>query len=64
MARDYQIFKESIRSYIKENTLDIGAKYFILKDIFRDIEAEYFSQINNEILSEQEGGKEDDAESV
>lgn len=62
--QDYQIFRESIKSYIKENPLDIGAKYFMLKDIFRDVEAEYFAQINNEILSEREGGKENNAESV
>lgn len=54
MAKEYQIFKESIKQFVNEQNLDIGAKYFILKDIFRDIEVEFFAQVNREALAESE----------
>ena len=52
MIKDYQIFKESINGIIQRSGLDIGAVYFILKDIFREIETLYYSQINREIMEE------------
>lgn len=52
MAKEYQIFKNSIKNFINEQKLDIGAIYFVLKDIFRDIEDQYFATINSEIMEE------------
>lgn len=52
MIKDYQILKESINSIIQKSGMDVGAVYFILKDIFREIETLYYSQINREIIEE------------
>ena len=52
MIKNYQIFKEKISYVIKNSGLDIGAVYFILKDIFNDIEKLYYAQINKECLEE------------
>lgn len=53
MIKNYQIFKETISSIIQNSGLDIGVVYFIMKDIFSDIEKLYFSQINRELLEEE-----------
>jgi hypothetical protein len=54
MIKNYQILKESINNIIQNSNLDIGAVYFILKDIYKEIEMMYYTQINSEILSEKE----------
>ena len=54
MIKNYQILKESINSIIQKSGLDIGAVYFIFKDIFRDIENLYYAQINQELMQELE----------
>ena len=54
MIKNYQILKESINSIIQKSGLDIGAVYFIFKDIFRDIETLYYTQINQELMQELE----------
>ena len=54
MIKNYQILKESINSIIQKSGLDIGAVYFIFKDIFRDIENLYYIQINQELIQESE----------
>lgn len=52
MIKNYQLLKESINALIQKSGMDIGAVYFILKDIFREIETLYYSQINREIMEE------------
>ena len=52
MIKNYQILKESINSIIQNSGLDVGIVYFIFKDIFREIEALYYSQINRELIEE------------
>lgn len=54
MIKNYQILKEQINYTISNSDLDIGAVYFILKDIFSDIEKMYYGQINKELLNESE----------
>ena len=54
MIKNYQILKESINGIIQKSGLDIGAVYFILKDIFRDIENLYYTAINQELIQESE----------
>ena len=54
MIKNYQILKESINGIIQKSGLDIGAVYFIFKDIFRDIENLYYTQINQELMQELE----------
>lgn len=58
MIKNYQILKEQINYAIQNSGLDIGATYFILKDIFSDIEKMYYGQINKELLNES--GKQDE----
>lgn len=52
MIRNYQLFKEKINYVIQNSELDIGAVYFILKDIFGEIEKLYYAQLNNECMEE------------
>lgn len=54
MVKNYQILKEQINYAIQNSGLDIGAAYFILKDIFTDIEKMYYGQVNKELLEEAE----------
>lgn len=54
MVKKYQIFKEKINYVIQNSDLDIGAVYFILKDIFGDIEKLYYAQLNKECMEESE----------
>ena len=52
MIKHYQIFKETINNVIQNSNLDIGAAYFILKDIFSVIEKAYYAQLNMEFIEE------------
>lgn len=52
MIKKYQIFKEKINYIIQNSNLDIGAVYFILKDIFGEVEKTYYAQLNEECLKE------------
>ena len=54
MIKKYQFFKESILNNINKSDLDIGAIYFILKDIFKEVEIMYYTQINNELIEDSE----------
>lgn len=54
MIKNYQIFKETIHNIIQTSGLDIGVVYFILKDIFKEIETLYYTQINSELMKESE----------
>ena len=60
MVKNYQILKEQINYAISNSGLDIGAAYFIMKDIFSDIERMYFGQINKEFLEESKNKTESD----
>lgn len=53
MIKNYQILKESINNLMVNSGLDIGAIFFILKDIYQEIEKIYFAQINKELMEEQ-----------
>lgn len=54
MIKNYQIFKESINKIIQNSGLDVGVVYFILKDVFREIETMYYSYLNSELMNETE----------
>ena len=41
MAKKYQLLKEQISYSISESGLDIGAAYFILKDVMNNLEHLY-----------------------
>lgn len=53
MVKDYQQFKENIIYVIQNSNLNIGAIYFIFKDLFLEIERLYYNQINQELAQEQ-----------
>jgi len=63
MAKEHQILRKTLEETFNMSKLDIGGKYFVLKDFFRDIEVAYYSQVNKEIVEEQKGVSED-AESI
>lgn len=52
MNKKYQIFRESLTQVIQNSGLDIGIAYFILKDVFSEIETLYYTQLNKECLEE------------
>ena len=64
MAKQYQILKETIVHVIQNSGLDIGAAYFILKDIYNDVERAYYAQLNQECLEEAEKINNEDNEKV
>lgn len=64
MIKDYQFFKEKINYAIQNSGLDIGAVYFIFKDIFSDLERDYFIQINKELAKESEENKSEKEENI
>lgn len=66
MIKNYQIFKENINAIIQNSGLDIGVVYFIMKDVYSDLEKMYYAQINKELIEEnnkQENNKIDAKES-
>ena len=60
MIKNYQILKEQINYAISNSGLDIGAAYFILKDILFNLEKMYYAQVNKEFLEESENKTESD----
>lgn len=54
MIKKYQILKEQINYAITNSGLDIGAAYFIMKDIMNNLEHLYYAQVNKECLEEAE----------
>ena len=60
MIKNYQILKEQINYAVSNSGLDIGAAYFILKDILFNLARMYYAQINKEFLEESENETESD----
>lgn len=54
MIKNYQILKEQVNHAINNSGLDIGAAYFIMKDIINNLEHLYYAQVNKECLEEAE----------
>lgn len=57
MVKNYQILKEQINYTINNSGLDIGAAYFIMKDIINNLEHLYYAQVNKECLEDAEKDK-------
>lgn len=57
MIKNYQILKEQINYSIENSGLDIGAAYFIMKDIMNNLEHLYYAQINKECLENAENNE-------
>lgn len=48
MIQKYQILKETIVQTIQNSNLDIGIIYFIFKDLYNEVEKQYYFQLNRE----------------
>ena len=44
----YEKFKQTIMQIIQSSGLDVGIVYFILKDIVKEVEQLYFTQVQKE----------------
>ncbi len=67
MVKNYQILKEQINYSIENSGLDIGAAYFIMKDIMNNLEHLYYAQINKECLENaknKENAKKDEIDNT
>lgn len=53
MIEKYERLRSGIVYLIQNSELDVGAAYFVLKDVFRDIELVYQNQVSAEILQEK-----------
>ena len=62
MISKYETFKRSIINYIHTCGMDIGMVYFIMKDIFTEIENLYYGQINREALEQTKQNKNEKGE--
>ena len=52
LIKNYEVLKNNITMSIQESGLDIGAVYFIIKNIYSEIEKMYYVQINKELIEE------------
>ena len=55
MIKNYELIYQQIKNIITNSDLDIGAIYFILKNIFIETEALYYQQLKVELQQEQKG---------
>ena len=63
MTKIYFLLREQITTIIRNSGLNVGAVYYILKDILRDIELQYISQVNKEFAEEtSDNNKSEDIE--
>ena len=53
MNRNYENFRNNIVYAMRNSGLDIGAMYYILKDVLNDVERTYSSSIQQEIEAER-----------
>lgn len=52
MTKYYQILKETLKKIIADSPLDTGGAFYVLKDLYRDAEAQYYAEINHELEEE------------
>lgn len=50
----YERFREALRTDITQSGLDVGAVYFILKDIVREVEPLYLRKVQEDLKKEKE----------
>ena len=48
MLQKYELFYQQLKYIILNSTLDIGMIYFILKNLFLEIESLYYQQLQKE----------------
>lgn len=52
MTKDYKILRDTLERVIQNSGLNIGAAYFIVKDLMNDLEQLFIAQVNAECLAE------------
>ena len=52
MTKDYKILRDTLERVIQNSGLNIGAAYFIVKDLMNDLEQLFMAQVNAECLAE------------
>ena len=50
IVNKYENFKKSLLQTITNADLDVGAVYFVFKDVFKEVEALYYSELNKEAI--------------
>ena len=56
----YERFRQTIREVIQNSELDVGAVFFILKDVLGEVESLYRQQIQKELTQEETEEKNDE----
>ena len=54
MTKDYKILRDTLECVIQNSGLNIGAAYFIVKDLMNDLEQLFMAQVNAECLAEEQ----------
>ncbi len=52
MTKNYFLFREQVMKIILNSNLNVGAVYYILKDILKEIEFQFIGQVNKELTEE------------
>lgn len=52
MTKDYRILRDTLEQVIQNSGLNIGAVYYITKDLLNDLEKLFMAQVNDECLAE------------
>ena len=60
MLQKYELFYQQLKYIILNSTLDIGMIYFILKNLFLEIESLYYQQLQKETEQSLEKTQEDE----
>ena len=54
MIKNYELFKTKLETVIKTSGQDIGAIYFIMKDVYDRVEKTYYQQVQQELNAERQ----------
>ena len=60
MNKKYEEFRNNIQFIIKSSRLELGAIYYILKDVLVEVEHEYSRTIQHELEAEAQAKEEDE----
>lgn len=52
MTKDYRILRDTLEQVIQNSGLNIGAVYYITKDLLNDLEKLFIAKVNDECLAE------------
>lgn len=54
MIKNYELFKTKLETVITTSGQDIGAIYFIMKDVYDRVEKTYYQQVQQELNAERQ----------